>query len=99
MLFRSDIVLENVTELYVPLVPICEKATFLIVAPHFSFFLRPRAWRHFYSETTPEGKKKTKLHQTPLNGNNICMVCVFLSVHMTGLANNLLAAYTGEQRT
>ena len=27
-----------------------------------------------YSETTPQGKKKTKLNQTLLNGNNICMV-------------------------
>ena len=26
------------------------------------------------SETTPQGKKKTKLNQTLLNGNNICMV-------------------------
>ena len=27
-----------------------------------------------YSETTPQGKKKTELNQTLLNGNNICLV-------------------------
>ena len=27
-----------------------------------------------HSEATPQGRKKTKLNQTLLNGNNICMV-------------------------
>lgn len=30
---------------------------------------------YFPSEITPEGRKQTKLSQTLLNGNNICMVC------------------------
>lgn len=33
---------------------------------------------NLYSETTADGKKKkTKLGQTLLNGNNICMVSIF----------------------
>lgn len=32
------------------------------------------------SETTPEGRKKTKLTQTLLNGNNICMVCTLPAI-------------------
>src|SRR6266404_2397938 len=32
------------------------------------------------SEITPEGRKSTKLAQTLLNGNNICMVCVHWSI-------------------
>lgn len=31
------------------------------------------------SEYTPTGRKETKLKQTLLNGNNICMVCADLS--------------------
>jgi hypothetical protein len=33
------------------------------------------------SEMTPKGRKSTKLAQTLLNGNNICMVCVSLVAH------------------
>lgn len=39
-------------------------------------FSLPSQTAHSYpSEITPQGKKKTKLAQTLLNGNNICMVC------------------------
>lgn len=41
-----------------------------------------------YSETTPQGKKTTKLNQTLLNGNNICMVSALPFVLTTDLANN-----------
>ncbi|KXN83650.1 U6 snRNA-associated Sm-like protein LSm5 [Leucoagaricus sp. SymC.cos] len=34
-------------------------------------------------EATPEGRKKTKLSQTLLNGNNICMVCLDYINHFT----------------
>jgi len=34
------------------------------------------------SETTPQGKKKTRLAQTLLNGNNICMVCDILLLNI-----------------
>lgn len=33
-----------------------------------------------HSEETPQGRKTTKLNQTLLNGNNICMVLILLSL-------------------
>lgn len=41
------------------------------------------------SEATPQGKKQTKLQQTLLNGNNICMVSVFSSIRIPDPGNNL----------
>ena len=38
-----------------------------------------------YSETTPEGRKQTKLNQTLLNGNNICMASTIYEVFDYGL--------------
>ena len=35
---------------------------------------RSQTLTHLRSENTPQGRKKTKLNQTLLNGNNICMV-------------------------
>jgi hypothetical protein len=54
----------------------------------------------FSSEITPQGRKTTRLHQTLLNGNNICMVrgqprlfhCKFLAADVT-------VAHTREQRS
>jgi hypothetical protein len=37
-----------------------------------------------FSETTPQGRKKTRLAQTLLNGNNICMVCDTFSLKCLG---------------
>lgn len=56
-------VLEDVTELWVMVVWMCE--AYRGAKPVFC---------SLYSDTTPEGRKKTKLAQTLLNGNNICMV-------------------------
>lgn len=58
-LMLVDMVLEDVTELYI-------SPSYILVV------LYPQTT--FSSETTPQGKKTTKLAQTLLNGNNICMV-------------------------
>lgn len=46
-----------------------QSSTFVVVGFTSPFLTRPS------SEHTPQGRKKTKLNQTLLNGNNICMVC------------------------
>lgn len=56
-----DMVLDDVTELYAALHEVIHESTDI----------------HPDSEYTPTGRKETKLKQTLLNGNNICMVCAF----------------------
>jgi len=76
------------------------KSSLVTVRLHRPWLLsRSLSFRVVYSETTPQGKKTTKLNQTLLNGNNICMVSALSSALTTGLVSKPHSpAGSGKQR-
>ena len=59
-------------------------------------FVAPDSVLCRYSETTPQGKKTTKLNQTLLNGNNICMVGTLSFVLIVDLVNDQFYSLSQE---